>query len=273
MSGTLPADGPQHARDADAADVLGRHIRLDRAATTPLWLQMRQGIAATIACACLAPGTRLPSEMELCDLFDVSRPVVRAALDALAAEGVVVKEARRRAFVAHPRDELDFAASNIGLFGDMTAKGHKVTTRMVAFHRRAPIARESALLHLEPGAEVVHLSRVYLVDDEPMAVGYIALPARRIPGFETVDLTNRSMYRTLRERYGIEIVRSERWLDAVPLGREHARLLQLREGTPVINIESIGWLADGTPMEYYNSVYSTRGRRIHLVVSSTGQGR
>lgn len=49
----------------------------------------------------LAPGTKL-SEQEVGKLFDVSRTVVRAALQALTFEGLVHSERNRGAFVASP---------------------------------------------------------------------------------------------------------------------------------------------------------------------------
>lgn len=49
----------------------------------------------------LAPGTKL-NEAEVGTLFDVSRTVVRAALQALAFEGLVKTERNRGAFVANP---------------------------------------------------------------------------------------------------------------------------------------------------------------------------
>jgi DNA-binding GntR family transcriptional regulator len=52
----------------------------------------------------LAPGTKL-NEAEVGALFDVSRTVVRAALQALAFEGLVKTERNRGAFVANPTPE------------------------------------------------------------------------------------------------------------------------------------------------------------------------
>ncbi|MBP1873624.1 DNA-binding GntR family transcriptional regulator [Ensifer adhaerens] len=49
----------------------------------------------------LAPGTKL-SESDVGELFNVSRTLVRAALQALAYEGLVTVEKNRGAFVAHP---------------------------------------------------------------------------------------------------------------------------------------------------------------------------
>ena len=52
----------------------------------------------------LAPGTKL-SEAEVGTLFDVSRTVVRAALQMLSFEGLVRTERNRGAFVANPTPE------------------------------------------------------------------------------------------------------------------------------------------------------------------------
>lgn len=52
----------------------------------------------------LAPGTKL-NEGEVGTLFDVSRTVVRAALQALSFEGLVTTERNRGAFVANPTPE------------------------------------------------------------------------------------------------------------------------------------------------------------------------
>ena len=61
----------------------------------------------------LAPGTKL-SESEVGTLFDVSRTVVRAALQMLAYEGLVKAERNRGAFVSNPPpDEARLAQTGI----------------------------------------------------------------------------------------------------------------------------------------------------------------
>jgi DNA-binding GntR family transcriptional regulator len=65
---------------------------------------MRDTIQAAIVDHRLAPGTKL-SEEELGETFGVSRTVVRAALQALAHNGLVALERNRGAFVARPSAE------------------------------------------------------------------------------------------------------------------------------------------------------------------------
>lgn len=60
-----------------------------KAARVTLAQQVRDGLRAFIADARLSPGEVLPSETKLAAQFGVSRPVIREALQALAATGLV----------------------------------------------------------------------------------------------------------------------------------------------------------------------------------------
>ncbi|OHV78479.1 GntR family transcriptional regulator [Ensifer sp. LCM 4579] len=62
---------------------------------------IRDAIREAIVERRLAPGTKL-SETDVGSLFNVSRTLVRAALQALSYEGLVNVEKNRGAFVAHP---------------------------------------------------------------------------------------------------------------------------------------------------------------------------
>jgi DNA-binding GntR family transcriptional regulator len=67
-------------------------------------LAIREQLRDAIIDRRLAPGTKL-SEAEVGALFDVSRTVVRAALQMLSFEGLVKTERNRGAFVANPTPE------------------------------------------------------------------------------------------------------------------------------------------------------------------------
>jgi GntR family transcriptional regulator len=253
---------------AEASAILAAAGSLARGVEAPLWLQLKQRIDVAIRDRRLPPDSHLPSEHGLCRLFGISRTVVREALGELAAEGAVVKVRRRGVFVARARDVQDFAATNTGFFGEMTGKGHKVTTRIFSQRRRAPTRREAEMLALPPGAEVVALDRLALAGGKPHVLGAIALPAHAVPGLEEADLADRSLYTTLRERYGITVASAERWLDAVLPTRRQATLLSVPPDSPLIGIESLARRANGVPIEYYMAVFNSSQRRLHLTVGS-----
>lgn len=96
----------------------------------------------------LAPGTKL-SEAEVGTLFDVSRTVVRAALQMLAFEGLVRVERNRGAFVADPTPQEAvqvFASRRLIEPGVIAAAIERITPSDIAGFRR----------HLEEEARYKH---------------------------------------------------------------------------------------------------------------------
>lgn len=77
--------------------------------------QIAEQIAAHIAGAKLAPGAKLPTEQEMVAGMGVSRTVVREAVAALRADGLVVTRQGAGAFVAPDADRRPFRLALDGL--------------------------------------------------------------------------------------------------------------------------------------------------------------
>lgn len=77
-------------------------------------------LSAEIRGGRLAPGDRLPTEHELTSTMGVSRTVVREAVAALRADGLVVTRRGSGAYVAdNPTGPFRLAASQLGQLGDV----------------------------------------------------------------------------------------------------------------------------------------------------------
>jgi DNA-binding GntR family transcriptional regulator len=80
--------------------------RLDRNSEVPLYFQLAAALKAMLEVGTWEPGARLASERELEEEFDVSRAVIRPALDLLVGDGAIVRVKGSGAFVAPPRCEV-----------------------------------------------------------------------------------------------------------------------------------------------------------------------
>jgi len=67
-----------------------RQDRIDKMSPVLLWRQVADDIRADISTGKLAPGARLPGELDLADAYDVSRDTIRRAIAELASEGLLV---------------------------------------------------------------------------------------------------------------------------------------------------------------------------------------
>ncbi len=74
---------------------------VDRNSPIPIYYQLKLHFKQQMETNILRPGDRLPTEMELCDLYDVSRAPIRQALTELAREGYLYRRAGQGTFVAH----------------------------------------------------------------------------------------------------------------------------------------------------------------------------
>lgn len=240
----------------------------DGTGTVPLWSQVKSALLTLIMTEKLPEHARLPSESELCERFGVSRTVVREALNQLVFERMIYKLQGKGAFVSGRRDEQDFLGSNIGFSGELHDKNRSVSRHILRQELQPAAPKVRRMLQLDPDEElVVALDRVLSVDGIPRILVYTSLVSRLVPGFEQIPMNNRSLYDTLSRRYGITMRRAERWLDATTATPEQAALLGVETGTPLIAIESIGFMQTNMPMEYYTAYYRTDQSRLHFIVS------
>ncbi|GIH91268.1 GntR family transcriptional regulator [Planobispora siamensis] len=66
----------------------------------PAYLQIVDELSKQIRAGSLAPGTALPSIAQLCQRFDVSASVVKAAISVLRTQGLVVGQQGKGVFVS-----------------------------------------------------------------------------------------------------------------------------------------------------------------------------
>ncbi|WP_416905649.1 GntR family transcriptional regulator [Micromonospora echinospora] len=116
----------------------------------------------------LAPGSRLPAEPELARRLGVSRPTLRAAVTELIGDLLLVRRRGIGTFVsaaprpAHGLEQLTGTGRGLALLGHRPG-----TTGLRVRHVLADPAL-AAVLRVDPGAPVVHLTRTRTADGVPV---------------------------------------------------------------------------------------------------------
>jgi DNA-binding GntR family transcriptional regulator len=94
-------------RPRQSSDVsLAGSRRLDRASGVPLYVQLAAALKAMLELGAWEPGARFASEREIEEEFEVSRAVIRPALELLVGDGAIVRVRGSGAFVAPTRLEV-----------------------------------------------------------------------------------------------------------------------------------------------------------------------
>ncbi|GAG92341.1 unnamed protein product, partial [marine sediment metagenome] len=226
---------------------------IDKISPVPYYYQLEQLLREKIENGRLKPGDVLPSEAELCSTFRVSRTVVRQALNKLCQDGVVYKEKGRGTFVAKPKLQEKFIQRTYGFYQEMKEKGLEVESKVLEHESVEPPVRIRTLLKLSQGQKVVKTFRLRSVNKELVMFTTTYVRSDLCPGLAKEDLTNRSLYQLLWDKYRLKISYGHRTLGAVAASKYEADMLKVPRRSPLIYLESVSYLEDGTPIEYFEA--------------------
>jgi GntR family transcriptional regulator len=225
----------------------------------PYYAQLAELLRDAILRGVWQPGEAIPSEGEIERFFEISRTVVRQALDELVAEGLVEKRKGRGTFVSAPKVADLVVHETRGFVDEMRARGHEVTTSVLE-QGVIPIPPLIAdQLQVSPETWAVRLTRVRRVDGDPIVKVDTYLPYPRFAGVAEADLENASLYELLERGYGVRPIGGTRRVEAVLAGREIAADLGVRHGSALLVLNAVNTDERGEPFEFFRAFY--RGDR------------
>lgn len=142
---------------------------------SPLYKQLMQKLRSDIAGGVYPVHSRIPSEQELCDIYQVSRVTVRKALAELTQEGLLKRHQGKGTFVSVPRICKDL--KDVNSFHDACRMmGCEAGTRVI--HAQMVHTEEEDRRDLmEEGDQVVEIVRLRMADGVPVMLEINRFPA------------------------------------------------------------------------------------------------
>jgi DNA-binding GntR family transcriptional regulator len=147
---------PVRGRPKQSSDVpLAGRRKLDRDSEVPLYFQLAAELHRMLELGTWEPGARFPTERELEEEFDVSRAVIRPALDLLVGDGTIFRIKGSGAFVAAPRTKVKAT----GLVKLWASSDHDHSVSVASVRKRMPDRTVSEFLELdESRAEIAQVT-------------------------------------------------------------------------------------------------------------------
>jgi GntR family transcriptional regulator len=235
---------------------------LDRHSVVPLYYQIQQHLLERIRAGVLKPGEPIPSEQEISARLRISRMTARQALKSLCDLGVTHSQRGKGTFVSSIKLEKN-SRQVLSFSEEMQASGSRPRSKVLSFEVTAATPDVAQALRLPPGEKVVSLRRVRMTGSSPMGLEWSRLPLRLYPDLLQALDPNRSLYQTLFERYGVQIVAADEVVEAGLASAEEAKLLRFAPGSPVFLFTRTAYAQSGQPVEYVKSTY--RGDRFKMV--------
>jgi len=225
----------------------------------PLYLQIKALVEAGLERGEWRPGEAIPSEILLAGRFGVSQGTVRKAIDALAADNLVVRRQGKGTFVATHTEEK---ASNFRFLRIRRSGGEDLhpVSRLIDVRRTKAGTEVARALDVKAGAPVIVVRRVLEDAGEPVLLDEITLSAPLFKGLTKakLDAYRGSMYSFFETQFGVRMLRAQERLKAIPADRYSAAILGVEPGFPLLAVERVTLTYGDRPVEYRRGLCVTR---------------
>lgn len=228
-------------------------IEINKSDIIPIYHQLYTILLDKIEDGLYGAHDQLPSENELCAKYKISRSTAQKALQILVDQGFAYRIQGKGTYIADKMvtysitASLSFSAEIIGL------KKNPQSRFIKAEEKKAP-ARIAGKLNISQKDSVYSIQRVRLVDDDPMAVQTSFLPKELVPGLIDLEFDEGSLFKTIKNTFGYEIVEASETLKAVPCDAYEAKMLDVHEGDAVFLLERTTKMENGKILEFVKTI-------------------
>lgn len=240
---------------------------LKQDAITPLYVQLMEELETSIRNGVYKPGDKIMTEAEMAKEYGVSLITVRKAVGSLMEKGLVVRKQGKGTFVTKPKYSRNM--KKLQSFTEMCEQmGVKPGAQVLENRLIMADKKVADRLGIEPGSNVVYISRLRLADGEPVQVEKSYFPLKYAFLLEE-DLNNGSMFECLKEKAGAKVASSEKMIELCRATAEEAALMDVKKGDYLLYVKSTAYDENGEPM--YAGIQLINGDRFSLYVYESGK--
>ena len=200
-----------------------------------LYYQLREKLAKKILNNEWAPGQKIPSEAELCSIYNVSRITVRKAVEELTRSGQLTKHQGKGTFVTNI--SMEHRLSKFYSFSEeLKRKGLTERARMLSFEIAAATEKIAEKLSLQLNAQVFVVRRLRMADEMPYTVETSYIPYLLCTGLAAEDIIEYGLYNSMR-KFSVFPERAVEKFRATAVRKSEAGYLNVKVNSPAIHLE------------------------------------
>lgn len=225
----------------------------------PRYLQIARELKAGITGGTYPVGARLPTELELCELFAISRFTARAAVRELSSAGLVTRRQRVGTVVVATPDQSRYAHGMSSL-RDLWQYAQETELRIVYVGKIALGKAQAREMGAKPGDEWIYVVGIRIdgSGEAPRPIGITRLflsPVLRGIEARLREPRSGAVYDLIQREYGLNIERVEQELQGVVLEADDAANLGAEAGAPALRILRRYYGEDGRLLEMADNVH------------------
>ncbi|MHB8061228.1 MAG: GntR family transcriptional regulator [Ruminiclostridium sp.] len=239
---------------------------INKFSSIPLYLQLKDLILNKIESNEYLPNTQIPSEQDLCKLYDISRPTVRQAISELTNSGYLYKEKGKGTFVYGRKNVIDVknysgftdsildckspAEKNIIDISVIESSSNGLLNSIFNYNTSLPIAL------------ITYISYIYNQPNEVYSLNKSYIPINLFPDIVAQLKSGKSSIDILRGKYPLIPEKSKSILEIVFADNNDSPILRVQPGQPLIKLQNTLYSKSGQAVEYVYSKYRADNCRL-----------
>ena len=235
-------------------------LLINKYSNEPLYCQLKSIIVKKIENGEYSEDAKIPSELDLCQEYNISRPTVRQAIAELTNNGYLYKIRGKGTFVEKTKKRIDikdYSGFTPSILDSQSPENRIINnTRIIRdsdFEKlrsifNIPASYFNKLEFAEAIYQTKNGSDIYSIN-----TSYI--PLNMFPDIINSILSGHASHEVLKGRYPLVPVKTKSTLEIIYCNQEDTRYLQIQTGQPLIKIENILFSKSGQVVEYIITKY------------------
>lgn len=232
----------------------------------PLYYKLKEEIIRMIEDEEVNPDELIPSERDMMEKYDISRTTVRKAIDVLVNEGYLYKIHGKGTYVKGKK----FSQGLLKLTSCtemLRSKGFDPVSKVIKSEIFTPRKRIIHHMDLKDRDKVFYTERVNYIEGAPINYTKSYIPYKYVPSIENFNFNTNSMYKTLSSVYKIDIIGSNRTVEAVLPDEDLAKALDISLNLPLLKFN--GWVygklnGNKILVEYFKTYYRSDRSKFYI---------
>ncbi|HEQ1859538.1 TPA: phosphonate utilization transcriptional regulator PhnR [Providencia alcalifaciens] len=214
----------------------------------PQYLLIKAQLQARIQSGALKSGDKLPSERELCAIFNTTRVTIRESLAQLESSGAIYRSERRGWFVTPERLWLD-PTQNTNFHKLCLEQGRQPKTKLLEGKVVTVPVEAMTPLQLQPFEQIYLLTRLRYADDRPVCYSENHCLPAHVPELLSHDL-NGSLTEVYEQQY--DLIYTSMHLSFYPTAMppQAASALGVAVGRPALLLQRLNYDQHGRILDY-----------------------
>lgn len=226
------------------------------------YIDVANRIESTIKEQKLAQGTKLPSLMNLCEQYQVSKTTMVKALASLEQQGVIFQVQGSGIFVRlQKRPGFISLTTNSGFTHDLS--GYKITSKTLELTTVTATSDLQEKFECPSDEPFYFLKRLRYIDDQVLCIENSYFRQKLIP-YLNREIVEDSVFGYIQKALNLKIGFSDKFLRANTLNTEDAELLSLPPKSPGFFLDELFYSNSGVPFDLSQNVYNFKHAKFFM---------